>query len=47
MSNNKDFIIEEGTLKKYKGNRENVVIPEGITDIQEAAFIDCSNLKFE
>lgn len=45
MNNSTDFIIEEGIFKKYKGNKENVVIPEGITDIQEAAFIDCANLK--
>lgn len=32
-------------LKKYTGNDECVVIPEGITEIKDYAFSDCSSLK--
>ena len=37
---NDGFIIEGTTLVKYAGNEENVVIPEGITSIGDAAFRD-------
>lgn len=32
-------------LKKYTGNDECVVIPEGITEIKDYAFSDCSSLQ--
>ncbi len=31
--NNKDFFIEDGVLKKYKGSDENVIIPDGVVEI--------------
>lgn len=37
MSEN-DFVIENGALKKYTGNNENVTIPEGVTKIANFAF---------
>ena len=33
MSDIKDFVIENGVLKKYTGNGGDVVIPEGVTSI--------------
>lgn len=38
------FDIENGVLKKYKGIRPHVVIPDGVTSIGEA-FKDCTHLK--
>ncbi len=38
MSNINDFIIENGVLKEYVGNDEEVIIPEGIVRIGEGAF---------
>ena len=35
----KDFIIENGVLKKYTGNEENVVIPEGVVSISGHALM--------
>lgn len=32
MKNN-DFFIEDGVLKKYKGSDENVIIPDGVVEI--------------
>ena len=33
-----DFEIENGILKKYRGNSSNVMIPEGVTEIGSSAF---------
>ena len=44
-SNKDDFAIEDGILKRFKGDTEEVVIPEGVVTIQEAAFIECPKLK--
>ena len=44
MSNINDFVIENGVLKKYKGQGGDVVIPEGVTSIGFWAFSDCSSL---
>lgn len=41
MSNASDFIIENGILKKYVGPGGDVVIPDGVTEIGNAAFIVC------
>ena len=38
MSDLKDFVIENGVLKKYIGNDADVVIPEGMTCIGVGAF---------
>ena len=45
MSNAKDFVIENGILKKYKGSGGNVVVPEGVTRIGDRAFSGCENLQ--
>ena len=39
-----DFVIEKGVLIKYKGAEDEVVIPDGVTDIGEEAFSKCANL---
>ena len=44
MSNINDFVIENGELKKYKGQGGDVVIPEGVTSINDWAFYDCASL---
>lgn len=33
MSDMKDFVIDNGTLKKYSGQGGEIVIPDGITTI--------------
>ena len=38
MRDIKDFVIEDGVLKKYCGNSEKVIIPDGIICIGEGAF---------
>lgn len=38
MSDIKDFVIEDGVLKKYVGAGGDVVIPEGVVEISEYAF---------
>ena len=40
MSNAKEFFIENGVLKKYKGSGGDVTIPDGVTSIGENAFCD-------
>ena len=40
-----DFAIENGVLTKYKGAGGDVVIPEGVTEIGEDAFLGCSSLE--
>ncbi len=39
-----DFVIEKGVLKKYTGNGEDVVIPDGVTNIGWYAFSECESL---
>lgn len=36
----KDFVIEGGILKKYKGASVDVVIPDGVIEIGENSFTD-------
>ena len=45
MSNSRDFIIENGVLKKYVGPGGDVVIPENVTAIAMFAFMGCVNLQ--
>ena len=39
-----NFEIENGILKKYKGDGGDVILPEGITEIGERAFHLCQTL---
>ena len=39
-----DFVIENGVLKKYAGTGEDVVIPDGVTEIGDWAFLNCRTL---
>ena len=39
-----DFVIENGTLKVYRGPGGDVVIPQGVTAIGDRAFYDCRRL---
>ena len=41
----KDFEIENGVLKKYKGNAVNVTIPSGIKVIGDNAFKGCDGVQ--
>ena len=38
MSNANDFVIENNILVKYTGTDEDVIIPEGVTQIGDYAF---------
>ena len=44
MRNASDFVIENGVLKKYIGAGGDVVIPDGVTAIGDAAFAACSSV---
>ena len=45
MSNTSDFIIENGVLKKYVGSGGDVVIPDGITAINNSVFQNNTAIK--
>ena len=45
MSNLKDFVIRKGILSKYTGNEDDVIIPDGVTEIKGLAFFGCRNIK--
>ena len=45
MSNLKDFVIRKGILSKYTGNKDDVIIPDGVTEIKGLAFFGCRNIK--
>ena len=40
-----DFVIENNILVGYKGEDENVVIPEGVTEIAKNVFKNCTFIK--
>ncbi len=40
----KDFEIENGVLKKYKGEGNDVIIPKCVTSIGDRAFFCCRSL---
>ena len=44
MSNASDFVIENGVLKKYVGPGGDVVIPNEVVSIGNAAFDGCKKL---
>ena len=41
MSNQNDFVIENGVLIKYTGDDTDVVVPEGVTIIGNNSFEFC------
>ena len=44
MSSMNDFVIENDVLKKYVGPGGDVVIPDGVTEIEYDAFLRCNRL---
>ena len=44
MSNQNDFDIYRGVLRKYTGPGGNVVLPKGVTHIEHMAFRNCDTL---
>ena len=44
-STTRNFVIEDGILKKYRGQAGKVTIPEGVTSIGVLAFNDCKSLS--
>lgn len=44
MGMDKEFLIEDGVLMRYRGPGGHVVIPEGVTGIGYSAFRDCTTL---
>ncbi len=47
MSNESDYVIEKGVLKKYVGPGGDVVVPEGVTGIGEKAFVEPGETRWE
>ena len=48
MDSASEFVIENGVLTKYLGEKEDLVsvtIPEGVTEIGHDVFSNCSSLK--
>lgn len=39
------FVIRDAILKKYEGDEENVIIPDGITGIDDYAFYGAKNMR--
>jgi tetratricopeptide (TPR) repeat protein len=40
-----DFKMEGGELKRYKGTKRDVVIPQGVTKIGRYAFYNCNSMR--
>lgn len=40
-----EFVIKDGILLNYQGNDPNIVIPEGVTEIQAGALCLCKTLQ--
>lgn len=40
-----NFVVDNCVLKRYTGKTEEVIIPEGITHIDDGAFWNCSSVK--
>ena len=38
MSNARDFVIENGVLKRYAGKGGYVVVPDGVVEIGDSVF---------
>ena len=41
---NKDFIINNGCLKKYVGEGGDITIPDGVEEIAAQAFENCNSI---
>jgi len=39
-TNREDFVIDDKILVKYQGSEEEIVVPDGVTEIGREAFID-------
>ena len=44
MNKNSDFLIENNILKSYCGKGGAIVIPNGVTSIDDDVFCDCESL---
>lgn len=44
VASTSEFAIENGVLTKYSGNGGRVVIPEGVTKIDDYAFYECARI---
>ena len=40
------FVIENGVLKEYEGNKKEIVIPNGVEEIGDSVFDACRSLQF-
>ena len=45
MSNLGDFVIENGVIKAYTGNDENVIIPDGVVEIGNEVFNENTTMQ--
>lgn len=45
VSNEDEFVIENGVLKEYLGDSDNVVIPNGVVEIADRAFAGEEDIK--
>lgn len=45
MNSSPDFIVTYGLLEKYTGSSDSIVIPDGVSRIENKAFIGCRSIK--